>query len=133
NTVSSVTLTSAGAVATASVSGSPYTITPSAAVGSGLGNYTISYHNASIGLTMNKAAATVVVTPYTCPTTTYTGLSHTATYTLNGVNGETGAAVGTVDVSHTTHTPASTYESDYWFFTGSCNYNDIGNTTITDC
>ena len=38
-----------------------------------------------------KATATVVVTPYTCPTTTYTGLSHTATYTITGVNGETGA------------------------------------------
>jgi len=80
-----------------------------------------------------KANAVVVVTPYTCPSTTYTGLSHTATYTLSGVNGETGAAVGTVDVSHTTHIPAGTYASDYWFFTGSSNYNDIGNTTITDC
>jgi hypothetical protein len=51
---------------------------------------------------------------------------------ITGVNGETGATVGTVDVSHTTHTPAGTYASDYWFFTGTGNYNDIGNTTITD-
>ena len=43
DTVTSVTLTSPGAVATATVAGSPYPITPSAAVGSGLGNYTISY------------------------------------------------------------------------------------------
>jgi hypothetical protein len=41
--------------------------------------------------------------------------------------------VGTVDVSHTTHTDAGTYASDYWFFTGTPNYNNIGNTTITDC
>src|SRR5205823_3494878 len=80
-----------------------------------------------------KADATVVVTPYTSPTTTYDGNAHTATMTsITGVNGETGATVGTVDVSHTTHTNASTYASDYWFFTGTANYNDIGNTTITD-
>jgi hypothetical protein len=48
------------------------------------------------------------------------------------VNGETGATVGTVDVSHTTHTNARTYTSDYWSFTGTANYNNIGNTTITD-
>src|SRR5207248_2241188 len=54
------------------------------------------------------------------------------TYTITGVNGETGATVGTVDVSHTTHTSAATYAADYWFFTGTGNYNDIGNTTITD-
>ena len=53
DTVTSVTLTSAGGTATATVSGSPYAITPSAAVGSGLGNYTITYHNASIGLSIN--------------------------------------------------------------------------------
>jgi hypothetical protein len=45
DTVSSVTLTCAGAAAAATVSGSPYPITPSAAVGTGLGNYTISYVN----------------------------------------------------------------------------------------
>ena len=52
--------------------------------------------------------------------------------TITGVNGEMGATVGTVDVSHTTNTNAGTYASDYWFFTGTANYNDIGNTTITD-
>jgi hypothetical protein len=53
DSVASVTLTSAGAAQTATVAGSPYAITPSAAMGSGLGNYTISYHDASIGLTVN--------------------------------------------------------------------------------
>jgi len=89
--------------------------------------------NTTITDCIARANATVVVTSYSCPSTLYTGLAHTATYTLNGVNGETGAAVGTVDVSHTTHTNAGTYTVDYWFFTGSANYNDIGNTTITDC
>src|SRR5205807_785665 len=93
NTVTSVMLTSTGSAATATVAGSPYAIVASAAVGTGLGNYTISYHNAPIGLTMNKANATVTVTAYNV---TYNGQPHTATYTITGVNGETGAAVGTV-------------------------------------
>ena len=45
DTVTSVTLTSAGAAATATVAGSPYDIVASDAVGTGLDNYTISYHN----------------------------------------------------------------------------------------
>ena len=52
NGVTSVTLTSSGAVATAGVSGSPYSIVPSAAVGTGLSNYTISYVNGSLTVTM---------------------------------------------------------------------------------
>ena len=48
------------------------------------------------------------------------------------MNGETGATVGSVDVSNTTHTNAGTYASDSWSFTGTANYNDIGTTTITD-
>src|SRR5207248_933894 len=80
-----------------------------------------------------KADATVVVTPYTSATTTYDGNAHTATVTsITGVNGETVSTVGTIHVSHTTHTNASTYASDYWFFTGTANCNAISNTTITD-
>src|SRR5206468_9015433 len=56
DSVTSVTLTSTGAAATATVGGSPYAITPSAAVGSGLGNYNISYHDANVGLTVNAIA-----------------------------------------------------------------------------
>ena len=81
---------------------------------------------------INKANATVVVTPYTCPTTTYTGLSHTATYTINGVNGETGATIGTVDVTDTIHTHVGIYNGDQWSFTGSANYNDQSG-TVDDC
>ena len=43
DTVTSVTLNSSGYAATASVAGSPYAITPSTAVGSGLGNYAITF------------------------------------------------------------------------------------------
>ena len=80
--------------------------------------------------TIDKANATVVVTPYTV---VFDGVPHEATVTsITGVNGETGATVGTVDVSATTHTNAGTYASDFWNFTGSANYNNISNTTITD-
>ena len=71
----------------------------------------------------------MVITPYTV---TYDGSSHTAAITsIKGVNGETGATVGTVTLN-TTHTNAGTYASDSWSFTGAANYNNIAATTITD-
>lgn len=48
NTVTSVTLNSPGAVATAAVSGSPYAIIPSDAMGTALNNYNINYVNSSL-------------------------------------------------------------------------------------
>src|SRR5205823_3531392 len=86
--------------------------------------------NTTITDTINKANATVVVDAYTV---TYDGHAHLASVvSITGVNGETGVTVGAVDVSHTDHTAAGTYAADYWFFTATANYNDIGNTTITD-
>ena len=58
DTVTSVTLTSAGAASGASVAGSPYPIVPSAAVGTALGNYTISYANGILSV----SGSTVIVT-----------------------------------------------------------------------
>ncbi|MDO9372760.1 MAG: MBG domain-containing protein, partial [Ferruginibacter sp.] len=55
--VASVTLTSAGAAATATLAGSPYSIVPSAATGTGLSNYTLSYTNGA--LTVNARPATI--------------------------------------------------------------------------
>ena len=57
--VASVTLTSVGAAASATVAspGPTYIITPSAAVGTGLGNYTISYANGT--LTVSQANQTI--------------------------------------------------------------------------
>jgi hypothetical protein len=81
-------------------------------------------------LTITKATATIVVTPYTV---TYDGKPHTATVmSITGVNSETGATVGTVDLTHTTNTTAGTHSTDYWSFTGTANYNNIAATTITD-
>src|SRR5207253_1591454 len=79
---------------------------------------------------IGKADASVVVAAYDM---TYDGHDHTATVTsITGVNGEVDATVGTVDVSHTTHKNAGTYNADYWTFTGTANYNNIAATTITD-
>src|SRR5262249_48613639 len=57
DTVTSVALTSGGAVATSTVAGSPYSIVASNAVGSGLDNYTIHFANGS--LMVNRALLSV--------------------------------------------------------------------------
>ena len=88
--------------------------------------------NGTVNDCIAKAAAVVVVTPYTCPTTTYTGFAHTATYTVTGVNGESGATVGMVNVSGTSHIDAGTYNNDPWSFTGTANDEDQ-NGTVNDC
>ncbi len=120
--VSSVTLTSAGSAAGATVAGSPYAIVPSAAVGTGLGNYTITYANGS--LTVNKANATIKVTPYSV---TYDGDPHTATGTRYRRPGRVPGSASTS--SGTTHTNAGTYNGDPWTFTDvTGNYNDDSGT-----
>ncbi|NEU06748.1 hypothetical protein GZH53_00325, partial [Flavihumibacter sp. R14] len=58
--VTALTLNSAGAAATASVAGSAYSIVPSAASGSGLTNYSISYTNGA--LTVNRKVLVIVNT-----------------------------------------------------------------------
>jgi hypothetical protein len=102
------------------------------------GSYTVTAHyagdanhtasdGAPVTVVINKANATVVVTPYNV---LYDGLAHTATVTsITGVHGETGAAVGAVTL-HSTHTYSGTYASDSWSFTGA-NYNNLAG-TITD-
>jgi len=57
DSVTGATLTSAGSIATATVAGGPYAIVASAATGSGLANYTITYNNGS--LTVNTAPLTI--------------------------------------------------------------------------
>ena len=109
------------------VTGSPHTVT---ADYTATGNLASSTGTLAGGQTVNKATATVTVTPYSV---TYDGGSHTATAgTVTGVNGETGATVSTVTLSGTTHTAAGSYPSDSWALTGGANYNDIGSTTISN-
>ena len=85
DTISSVTLTSAGAAASAQVAGSPYSIVPSMPVGTGLSNYTIAYVNGS--LTVNPMVLTITATGVN---EVYDGTT-TATVTLsdNRVAGDT--------------------------------------------
>jgi hypothetical protein len=94
--VTGVTETSAGAAATATVAGSLYSIIPCAAVGAGLGNYTITYVNgaltvnpAALATTASSTAKTYGQTP-TLPATAFT--------TTGLVNGDT---VGSVTESST--------------------------------
>lgn len=58
DTVNSVSLTSNGTAASATIAGSPYTIRPFSAIGTGLGNYTITYVNG----TLTVVKATPVIT-----------------------------------------------------------------------
>lgn len=61
--VNSVTLASAGADAAALVAGSAYAITPSAAVGTGLGNYDITYVNGSLSIGKAPTQTTLSAVP----------------------------------------------------------------------
>ncbi len=88
------------------------------------------YNNANgpAAIVINKANATVIVTPYNVE---YDAQPHSATVaSITGANGETGATVGAVTL-YTTHTAVGVY-SDTWSFTGASNYNNIGATPITD-
>jgi hypothetical protein len=85
DSVTSITLMSTGYPAVATIVGSPYTVTPSAALGTGLGNYTIGYVNGS--LTVNKAHLTVTAD---AKSVQYSDRLPTLTATISGfVNGET--------------------------------------------
>ncbi len=84
DTVTSVTLTTTGDVATATVAGSPYAIVASAAVGTGLGNYAITYVDGS--LTVNTAPLTITADSDSKAygtTQTYAGTEFVATGLLN--------------------------------------------------
>ena len=96
DTVTSVTLTSAGAAASATVSGSPYAIVPTAAVGTGLGNYSISYVNGT--LTVNPKALTI--------TANNRSKTYGTTVTFAGTEFTTSGLVGSDTVTGVTLTSA---------------------------
>ena len=105
DSVTGVTLNSSGAAATANVAGSPYSIVPTAAVGSGLGNYNISYNNGS--LTVNVAPLTITATnqsktygsALTLGTTGFTTSTLFNGDTVTGVTLNHAGAAGTAVVS----------------------------------
>jgi hypothetical protein len=94
-----VTLASSGAAQSAAVGS--YTLTASAAVGSGLSNYTISYGNAPVGLTVNPATLTITANDQskvygTVANLGTTGFTETGLVTANGdtVSGVTLTSTG---------------------------------------
>ncbi len=99
DTITGVTETSTGAPASAQVAGSPYSIVPSAAVGTGLSNYTIAYVNGN--LTVNAAALTITAnstskTYGTLATFSGTAFTETGLVTANGdtITGVTETSTG---------------------------------------
>jgi len=91
DTVASVTLNSAGAAATAQVSGSPFSIVPSAPVGTGLSNYNINFVNGSLTVNQRPLTITANNTSKTYgQTVSFTGTEFT---TAGLVNGDTVASV----------------------------------------
>src|SRR5204863_183525 len=86
-------LSSAGAAATAGVAGSPYAIVASAASGSGLGNYTVSYVNGKLTVTPKALTVTANNQTKTYGASLTLGAGQT-TFTTSGlVNGDTVASV----------------------------------------
>ena len=83
DSVTGVTLTSAGATNTAIVGS--YSIVPSAATGTGLGNYTITYNNGT--LTVNLAGTAVAISSSSNPSGYLTALTFTATVTPTNASG----------------------------------------------
>ncbi len=108
--VTSVTLTSGGAAATAGVAGSPYTIVPSAAAGTGLTNYNITYLNGSF--TVNKATLTITASNVnkTYGTLITGGTGSTAFTSVGLQNGET---IGTVTIAYSTGSAATAAVGTY--------------------
>jgi hypothetical protein len=125
--VDAVTLTSTAAAPTAGVSGSPYAIIPSAAVGSGLSNYAITY---DIG-TFTVEAAPLTITADDQTKTygsafTFAGTEYTTSGLLNGdtVNGVTLASAGADTTADVAGSPYQIVPSDA-LGTGLSNYTII--------
>ena len=91
DSVASVTLTSAGAASTATVG--PYNIVPSAAVGSGLGNYNIAYNNGTFTVDAKDLTVTADNRNKVYGSTMTTGAGQTQFTTSGLVNGNTVTSV----------------------------------------
>src|SRR5207247_2222883 len=133
--VTSVTLASAGYAATATVAGSPYAITPSAAAGTGLGNYNISYANGTLSVT----AAPLTITAKNQGKTYGTALTPVATTQFTAIrransNGVTDLKLASAGYAATATVAGSPYAITPSAATGSglSNYNiSYANGTLT--
>ncbi len=134
DTVTSVTLTSTGAGVTATVDNSPYSIVPSAALGTGLSNYNITYVNGS--LTVDPRALTITANNLSKiyrAEATFIGTEFTADGLVNGdtvasvtLTSAGAAADATVDGSPYAVVPSAAVG------TGLSNYNIIYVERLTD-
>jgi len=100
DTVTSVTLTSTGAATGATVDGSPYAIVPSAALGTGLSNYNITYVNGS--LTVNKASIGLSLSSSVGKSTQGHSVTFTSTVTDTGATGTVTFVDGETTLSSST-------------------------------
>ncbi len=110
--IDSVTLTSLGAPATAHVAGSPYAITPSAAIGAAFAatDYAITYTAAPLGFTVSAAPLTVTAnnqsktygTAVVIPGTAFTS---TALQNADAIDSVTLTSLGTPATAHVAGSP----------------------------
>jgi hypothetical protein len=111
--------------------------TPTTAPGTGTASHSVTFTptdatdystlTGTASVTVNKANATINVTPYTV---TYDGNTHTAGGTATGVGGVNLAA--DLNLSGTTHTNAGIYASDAWSFTDPSGNYASANGTVSD-
>jgi len=123
DSVSGVTLASAGAAATANASTTPYAITASDATGTGLGNYNITYHNGA--LTVGKASLTVTANALTKDFGTGYAFTN-ADFSTSGLKNNDSVTGATLASNGTSvNAPISTYDVTVGNATGSglANYN----------
>ncbi len=139
--VSSATITSAGAAATATVDGSPYAINISSASGTGLANYDISYVAGSFAVGKKALAVTALAEDIT-----YGDVAPTVTVEYSGfVNGEdatvlddTGFDLGTdysqfdaVDTYNTTIAIGTAEDNNYNFTPLNTSTFEVGQKALT--
>ncbi|WP_316790812.1 MBG domain-containing protein [Pedobacter frigoris] len=127
NTVTGVTLTSTGSVVTATVAGSTYPIVASAATGTGLANYNISYVDGA--LTVDAKALTITANNRSKTygaVVTFSGTEFTSAGLINGntVTGITLASTGSV-------VTATVAGSTYPIIASAATGTGLGNYTIS--
>jgi hypothetical protein len=104
DTVDSITLTSAGAAASATVTspGPTYPIVPSAAVGTGLGNYDISYQNGTLTVTSREGrVAYIGQTLFITSGSSSTSAQVTLTASVADPDGSSGGTIAASTVTFT--------------------------------
>ncbi len=127
DTVTSVSLSSLGAAASAAVTGSPYSVIPSAALGSGLGNYTISYDDG--GLTVNPAPLSITAANATKTYGQLFALASTEFTTSALYNGDTVTSVSLSSLGAAAS--AAVGGSPYSIIPSAALGSGLGNYTIT--